>query len=152
MRLRLEVFGDVQVDRELLRFTGRLTDASPAFAQLADDFNRIEREQFKTEGGRSSKWVPIKAATRRAKIKRGLDPRILHATHRLRDSLTKPSGPDVVRKIRPDSLEVGSTVPYGVFHQRGTRTLPRRPPVDLTEGDRRRWVQVLQRFLVEGST
>lgn len=153
VRLNLDVFGDQQISRELLRFAKRGTDMSPAFKIIADDFLDIEKRQF-TSAGRygSGGWRPLAPSTVAYKARRGLDPRILHATLRLRKSLTQRSGPDVIRKISNDEMFVGTRVKYARHHQHGAprANLPQRRPVELPDRDRKNWMKILQRFLVEG--
>src|SRR5205807_5567870 len=86
---------------------------------------------FRSQGG-SDRWAPLAASTVAYKARHGLDPRILHATLRLRKSLTTFDGEDHIFEITEDEMMVGSRTPYGIFHQsRRPRTrLPRRPPVN----------------------
>lgn len=157
MRLELDVFGDVQLAREILRFERVADNLEPAFRDLTDDFRTIEARQFSTQGGyRSGGWAPLAASTLAAKVRRGLDPRILHATHKMRDSFTQRDHPDHVEEIDADGFFVGSRAvsdrgfPYPAAHQRPLRGQARRRPVELNEQDRRRWVKRIQREFVEG--
>lgn len=150
MRFELDILGEKQVSRDLMRFGERADDMTPALSELADDFLRIEKKQFRSQGGYASGgWAPLAPSTLLAKAQRGLDPRKLHATLALRRSLTSRGG-DHVRRIYPDRMEVGTQVDYAIFHQHGTSRMPRRRPVELRGSDRRRWIKVLQRFLVYG--
>ena len=153
LRLQLEVFGDVQLDRELLRFSGRVTDLRPVWEALAADFEAIEAGQFNSQGARGSGgWQPLAESTVRQKARHPeWDQRILHRTLALRNSLTDAGAPGAVRQIAPAEMLVGSTVAYGVFHQQG-KGVPRRRPVELTAADRRRWVKAVQQYVVTGRT
>lgn len=148
--------GDVQVSRELLRFTHRVEDASPAFEDIADDLRDIETEQFDSQGGRSSGgWKKLKDVTLAAKRAAGLDLRILHATLAMRRSLTEKSDPAHIEKITKDSLTFGSSDPKLPIHQKGSADgahPPQRRPLELTKLDRNNIVKKLQRFMVEGVT
>lgn len=153
MHIRLEVSGDVQVARDLLRFGDRGADLSPAYRVIGDDFLQLEERQFASEGSYASGgWAPLAQSTLTRKARLGLDMRILHATLRLRDSLTRQGAADSIRRITSDEVVLGTSVPYASFHQTGGERLPRRRPVELREADRRRWVKVIQRFLVTGQT
>jgi phage gpG-like protein len=154
VRLELDVFGDKQVARELLRLGDRAADARPAWNAIIDRLLLLEREQFDSEGGRASGgWKPLAPSTVADKARRDLDPRILHATGRLRDSLTRRTGGDAVRESHPNEMRFGTDVPYARYHQQGTGRMPRRREIELTETDRHQmFVQVLQRFLVTGET
>lgn len=151
MRFSLDVFGDVQFARDLLRFGDRAMDMRPAFDEIHRSFLAIERRQFESEGQFSGSWAPLKEGTVAAKNRQGLDPRILHATLSMRRSLTSPTHANHVYWATMDEAFMGSKDPKVKFHQFGTkRNLPRRRPVELTKVHRARWVKILQRHLVEG--
>jgi len=154
--IEIEVDGDVQISRELLRFTGRIEDASPAFEAIADDLRDVEKEQFDSQGGRSSGgWKKLAASTIAAKAAAGLDSRILHATLAMRRSLTEKSDPAHIEKITKDSLTFGSSDEKLPIHQHGSadgQHPPQRRPLELTKMDREGIVKKLQRFMVEGVT
>lgn len=148
MRFDLSVDGDVQISRRLLRLGDRVEDARPAFRRVADDLMGIERQQFASQGGRAHAWPPLAQATQEAKSRAGLDPRILQATGRLRDSLTGRSG-DQKLLITDTFMIFGTNVKYAGYHQ-GGRGVPQRRYLDLTAMDRRRLVKTLQRELIGG--
>lgn len=153
MLLELEVAGDVQLRRELLRWKGAVADASPAFDRMivggGRDFmglRRLEQRQFQSQGKfASAGWAPLAPSTVRAKARRGLDPRILHATGDLAASLA--GGPGSIEISQAHQLIFGTSVKYGRFHQSGTSRMKRRRPLELREQDRRAMVNVLQRHL-----
>lgn len=155
MLIELEIFGDVQLRRELLRFKDATADASPAFEQIlmgtgrgSFSLRKIEGKQFATQGKfASGGWTKLAPSTVAQKARRGLDPRILHATGRLSASLTGP-GPGHIEIVTPQSMIFGTEVPYARFHQSGTHRMPRRRPIELREQDRRGMVRTLQRHLL----
>lgn len=152
MLLEIQVYGESQINRELLRFGARAVDARPAWELIADDMGDITKAQFETEGGaRSGGWVPLKPETLAAKQNKGLDSRILHATLALSKSF-ESGDPGHIQVMTPQTMEWGSKVPYGVYHQSTAprRVLPRRPIIDFTELDRQSFVKTLQRWVVEG--
>lgn len=158
MELRLEIFGDVQLSRDLLRFRERGMDMRPVFHNLADDFLDIETRQFESEGRYASGgWQPLTPDYLAWKVRHDLDPRILHATLAMRNSLTVRGAPGQVRRITRDEMFVGTDVrskrgfPYPAVHQNPKRSpLPRRRPVELREADRDNWVKQVQYYLVYG--
>lgn len=153
MRITFDIAGDVQFDREILRLTERAEDVKPAFEHIVDRIEGWERQQFETEGGRaSSGWRPIKQSTIDAKRRAGLDTRILHATHALRDSLTNTYADGAIREIGKQELKYGTEVPYAGVHQRGRKdgTMPARKPLEFREDDRRQIVKDLQAWIVRG--
>jgi phage gpG-like protein len=148
MRLSVDVFGDVQLDRRLLRFEEHAGDLSPVFEALADDFLDLEGRQFASEGGfASGGWAPLAPSTVR---RRGTAHPILTDSGDLRASLTQRDGKGSVRRISDDEMFVGTDVDYAQYHQTGTRRMPRRRPVELRNADRQRWVKAMQRFLTTG--
>lgn len=150
MKVDFEVFGDQQLSRELVRWGDRADDLSPAFEAFADGVVAIERKQFGSQGRYASGgWARLQPTTLAAKAAAGLDPRILHATLRLRKSLTSKSHADHVRDIGRDEVFVGTSVPYARYHQQG-RGVKRRRPVELTARDRRNAVKTIQLWLARG--
>ncbi len=157
MRLSLEAFGEQVFSRELLRVGNNAGDMRPAFDQIHLLLLGAERRQFETQGGYSGGWRPLAASTVAYKARNNLDPRILHATLRLRNSLTQPGHPDHVYETTPNEMFVGSRVPYGGYHQAGgDPNPPRRRSVDFSQGGGPRVkndiVKVLQKHLLGGGT
>jgi len=150
MWLNVDVFGEVQFSRELLRIVDRTTDMRPAWQAVHRSFLGAERRQFATEGGTySGGWAPLKPTTVASKIAAGLDPRVLHATLRLRRSLTSELSADHVFRMSFDEMFVGSSVPYGVHHQFGTKFMQRRRPVEFNDALRKRWVKIMQSWIMK---
>lgn len=150
MRIVLDVFGDVQLDRTLLRFADRTDDMTDVLTALADDFLKIERRQFRGEGTFSAGWAPLTERYARRKATKYPGAKILVAEGDLMASLTKRGARNAVREITRDSLLVGTTDPKARYHQRGTETMAQRRPVELSKGARDRWVRGIQRYYVTG--
>jgi phage gpG-like protein len=152
MRLLLDVAGDRQLDRTLLRMAGRADDMSDALGAVGDMLAGAETRQFSSQGTYASGgWAPLAPSTLARKAALGQGDRILVATGELRDSLTRRTGGgNALREVTPSSLVFGTTVPYARFHQQGTGRMPQRRPLELTEGDRRQSVRILQRFVTDG--
>lgn len=154
MNLTIDVFGDTQFSRELLRIGDRAEDMTPVFRELADDFLQMEREQFDSEGRHSGGWTPLKPSTIESKQRRGLDPRILHATLALRKSLTVLGAAGQIRKISADELVLGTDVrseegfPYPAAHQRPLRGQTRRRIIEFTPFKRVEWTKAIQRHIL----
>jgi phage gpG-like protein len=147
--ISFEVWGDKQVERELLRLSHAAADMRPAGKRFMEYMRSVERSQFDSEGRTGSGgWAPLKPSTVANKAARGLDPRILRATDRLRRSLTNKTSPDHIEEINADSFVFGSRVPYGRYHQKGTRRMPQRRPVELSERNRRAVVKIIQSHLL----
>lgn len=152
-RLNFSVYGEDILSRELLAFSARGTDMAPAFAALALDLMGEIEKQFDTEGEHvGGKWAPLQPSTSAFKEQRGLDPRILHATLQLRNSLISEDAPGNVLAITPESMTFGTSVEYGKYHQstKPRQVLPRRPFLDLSESFKVDAVRGLQHYLVTG--
>jgi phage gpG-like protein len=146
-RIRLEFYGEAQLDRTLARFSAG--DLRPVWEELAGRFASVEGRQFRSEGRYGSGgWAPLSADYAEWKHAHYPGKPILERTGRLVASLTRRPFP--VEVITPASMTIGSDVDYGEFHQRGGGRLPQRRPVELPESERRAWVNRIQRYIVQG--
>jgi phage gpG-like protein len=137
MRIELDFFGEDLVASTIVGHGQRAQDLRPAFRRVVKTLQASAERQFDTEGVYGSGgWAPLAPSTKRQKAAKGLDPRILHATGRLKGSLQGKNA-DKISRISRQSLVFGSYTSYAVFHVRGTARMPRRRPMQLTKGDRR---------------
>lgn len=152
MRLDLETFGEKQFSREILRVGENAGDMRPAFDQVHELILDVETRQFSTQGAAySGGWKPLAASTRARKRRLNLDPRILHATLRLRKSLTMKTHVDHVYRATADSMFVGTRVKYAGVHQKPiTSPIPRRRPIEFSDAVRKDILKILQRHLLGG--
>jgi hypothetical protein len=151
VKISLEVFGEAAISRELLRFSERALDASPAFEVIADMFYDSEKKQFASQGDyASSGWAPLTATYAAWKNKKYPGKTILELTGALYDSLTGPDSDEGTKTVTPDTLTIESSDRSGPFHQFGTNKMPMRKPVELPEGVKIDMVKVLQSWLVHG--
>lgn len=149
-KLEISIFGEKLVSRTLTRFAENADDMRPAFDKIHKFFLKtIETTQFNSQGAFSGGWAPLAPSTLAGKRRAGLDPRILHATLRLRKSLTNSTSSDHVYKVTADGMELGSKVPYGRYHQSGTVNMPQRRPVQFTAEHKREMVKMLQQHLMD---
>lgn len=150
MRVDIDILGEKQVARRFDLMAGRAVDMRPAFERTADVLADATKKQFDSQGKQASGgWQPLKAATVRRKQSAGLDPRILHATLRLRRSFERGDTNSIVI-LQADEMRFGTRVPYAARHQRGGGTLPQRRIGQYTEATKRKAVQPLQLYLVRG--
>jgi phage gpG-like protein len=151
VRIVFEISGDRQIERELLRVSDRAGDVSPAFDRIIDLWVDETAEQFATEGAHASGgWAPLAQSTLRRKTARLFTGGILHESGSLERSLTDRGDANMIVEVSPDEVAWGSRVDYAQFHQTGTTRMPRRRPVEFTEGARRETVRILQRFVITG--
>jgi phage gpG-like protein len=150
--VKVEVFGEQIVHRRMVRFEAGLIDASDAFREIITLLRASTVANFRTRGvSGGSRWRDLAPATVARKRRLGLDPRILRATHRLYNSFVS-DGADHVEEVGPVSMRWGSRVPYGIYHgsSQPRRVIPYRPPVKLSEVDKRDIAKILQRAIVGG--
>lgn len=150
--IQIDAYGETLVHRELMRFSENLMHPQHALQVAANVLRVAAREQFDTHGAASGGWAALKAATLEQKRRHGYPPDILHATGALERSLVSKFDPRHVERLSGDSLTFGSAVTYGRFHATGTRKMPRRPPLALSDAMKVRLVKDLQAALLGGVT
>lgn len=144
MRLRVEAIGQAVVERQLLAMADRTADATPAMDAVIDGLYESARKQFESQGSYGgTPWPAIAQSTVERKMREGLDLRILHATLDLRDSLTQPGGANVAI-ARRDGVIFDTTIPYAKYVKE------RRPLLAPPEAERRQWVKIVQRWIIDG--
>lgn len=155
------------IQKRLEDFEASLGDYSAAFAAIADDFGDMVAEQFATQGeSGGTPWADLAPSTLRRKKSGG---GILNDTGALLRSLVDPEAPDHVETGDKLSLEIGTDLPYAMFHQVGTgwglglaslppaprhgHGVPMRPVLVLTADHEERWVGfVMQQIQAEART
>jgi phage gpG-like protein len=151
-RFRLDIAGEVQMDRGIARFSDGVADYRPIWGVIAGDFHALEKRQFKTEGAEGgSKWQelsPIYAGWKQAHYP---GTRILQRTGDLERSLTEENDLNGVRIEARKTLTLGSKVPYAIYHQsiEPRKLLPRRPEIMLTEKFKRSVMHHMHGYLVQ---
>lgn len=152
MDLLIEIHGDQQVARKLLRFADRVLDATEAFEAIAQDLYRIEREQFNTEGKYGSGgWEQLADSTIARKLHspdaktRGNAHNILRATDALMRSLVDEGAPGNIKIVQPHQLVFGTKVPHAKYHQPDPQ---RRRELEIPRRDRADLVRIMQRELL----
>lgn len=154
LTLQIESYGETIVKRSLLRFAEDLENPRPGLEAVADLLRHDVEEQFDTEGGHASGgWQALSDKRVEEKARLGLDPRILRASGALMESLTRKFDSRHIERLSGASLTFGSNVLYGVYHQSSLpRTvIPFRPPIALTEEDKREMVKAMQAALAKGN-
>jgi phage gpG-like protein len=152
VRFELEVHGEKLISRRLQRMEQASLHAKPAFVAIGLRLLAYELALFESGGASGGdRWERLEASTVREKVRKGQDPRVLHASRRLRRSLTQRGNPDQLRRSHDDRIEFGSRLPYAKYHQTGTRHMPARPPLQMTELQKRELTRILQRHIMRGA-
>lgn len=137
--------------RRIITVGEHAANLAPAYMWISRDFERIETSQFETKGAYGGHpWAPISDSWAKQKAAAGGDPRVLHFTLALRNSLTRRNARGAVRTVRPDSLTMGTRIPYSHFHVTGTRYMDARQPIVIPGHDRRRWNKALTYYIMHG--
>jgi len=139
------------VSQALESFEDALADNAPALRQIADDFREMIAQQFASEGRAEGTPWP-------ARVGAGLAPpsrRAMHTspllvrTGALRAALTTPGAAGSVEELYGGSLTLGTRLPYALFHQLGTRRMPARPILVLSDERSQRWAELVRSAIEE---
>jgi phage gpG-like protein len=154
-RFRLEIAGEVQMDRGIARFADGVSDYRPIWPVIEDDFYAQVKAQFKSEGTEGGeRWAPLSAAYAAWKERHYPGNPILQRTGNLEKSLTSGADPNAVKIEERKTLTLGSKIPYAIYHQSPLprKRLPRRPEIMLTEGFKRGVMAHIHGYLVQVAT
>lgn len=144
LQFRFEVDGEIQLRRYLDILAENISDFTVIFEKIADDFRDTMSGVFSAEGafeGRS-RWAPLSPDYAIQKARKFPGRPILHATGKLRKSLTTESDGHICQ-ITPTTLKIGTSDEKAIFHQRGTRKMPQREIVRLTQSQKSRWTRII---------
>ena len=133
----------------------RISDMSPVWEYIADDFATKEGTVFKRGGASSGfdKWAPLKQSTIDRKLsspyKKNAS-RILVRTGNLRASLTQRSHSNFIFRSNRSYMEIGTSVKYAGIHDKGDPRsgLPQRTLIRIPDKVKRKWNSVILRHLV----
>lgn len=154
-RFRLDIAGEVQLDRGIARFSEGCTDYRPIWPVIEDDFYAQEKAQFESEGAEGGeKWQALTPEYAGWKETHYPGMPILQRTGDLVRSLTTANDPNGVRIEARRTLTLGSKIPYAIYHQSPAprKVLPRRPEIMLTEAFKRSVMHHLHGYLVQVAT
>ncbi len=117
-------------------------DFTPAWPKVERVVLDMERRQFETEGAYGGeRWEPLNPSYAELKRREHGELGILRRNDVLFTSLTRKGALGHFYNAGPNFVEVGTTIPYGEYHQRGHESptrLPRRkviptPPREIGE-------------------
>lgn len=142
---------ETQFNRAFSRFGDDLNDFSELWPVLIGFFERIEQEQFATEGkSGSGGWPALSPAYAERKALQYPGAKILQRTMALNNALTQSGAGGALRIMQALYMIFGvdvNEIPYARFHQTGTGKMPMRKPVQLNEANKKDLMQIIHRFL-----
>lgn len=121
IRPKVQILGEDAARLKVLSLAKRARNLSPLFrGAITTSIHRFFRKQFSTQGQEGGDpWDPLSLATERIKSNIGRSHGVLQRSRRLWASLTKRNGPESINKVTAHSVEVGTIVPWAMFHQKG---------------------------------
>lgn len=142
--------GDRRVKQLLSEMVDRTTGVAAVWPSVGDVIADNLDQQFTTEGSHflGKQWAPLTPNYLRWKVKHGFDPRRLHQTTAMRDSLT--SRPMAVEQYRDMSATFGTNDEKAAFHQNGTKFMAQRKILEVTEDLADDVNSVVARYIFEG--
>ena len=146
--ISIETIGEERFIRGFNRIEADMADMRPIFQDISLDFYRREKQIFARQGDPVG-FKALSPAYKKWKSLHFPGRKIMQLTRRLMISLTDPDrakAGDVVKKIGRKAAEFGSIVPYVHRHQMGTRGMPKRMIVQLTEKDKIRWGRMIHEW------
>jgi phage gpG-like protein len=143
LKIRLNVDGLYATENMLKSPASRATKMRPAMDVIMTRMLGHEFEVFNTSGGNVGReWEPTESG-------KGVGD-ILVGSGRLMRSLTIPHGPESIQIVTDSDIRYGSKVPYFGFHDRGTRYIPKRPPIMFSAVNAREYYRIMQNYLFHG--
>jgi len=142
-----EVDGEQQLSRFFDYASEEMPNWKDVFAEWGKDFRETQHSVFMNEGafeGRT-RWAELSPAYAEWKAQVYGETRILVRTRRLWNSLISEQHTDHIHDYDENEMRVGTSVPYAIFHQRGTMNMPQRKVLELTQPQKTRWVRICRR-------
>ena len=151
INLGFKVEGQDQLLDALTELELSFKDFRPLFRDAAKLFYEFEKEAFDTEGESSDagEWQELSPLYALMKERRHPNKTILRRTDALYRSLTQPNARGSIRRVTETELEIGTSIPYAIYHQVGTSRMPARPLIALTAQQERQMATFLRRGLAE---
>lgn len=155
--IRIDTLGETDINHRLLRFATRAGGAAPALELIHEYLAGVAAAQFSSAGAASGHpWAPLLQVTvdrkNRSKdpLTKGNAGRILEASGRLKDSLTRAGDPNMVHVVTHDTMIYGTKLKYGQEHQKPEAGKTQRKPVDLTLRNKAVMIKTLQLWITRG--
>ena len=146
----LEVEGADKLQVVVSRWEQAISDIAEIEQPIYAYLRKTMGKQFVTQGAYVwHRWEALSLKYASWKQRHYPGRTVLYLTGRLRRSLTKPGADTVARRLSRTQLEFGSTVPYAMYHQLGTRKMPQRKIIDFTRREAEGIVRIWQRRLLQ---
>jgi len=134
LQFHLQIDGKMRMARGLARLAESLADYRPVWPAIEDEFRTLIADQFRTKGEEGgAPWAPLSDPYAHWKAVHDPGRPILQRTGDLYRSLTGAHDSNAVRAAEGKSLTLGSRLPYAIYLQKGTRRMPARKAIQLTE-------------------
>jgi len=135
-KLTLDVPNAKRLDIAFAGLAAEIKDWTDLWPAVIDQIEKAEERAFSTQGALTEhgEWAPLSPDYAKAKRKKYGDQMIETASSRMRDSLTGHTG-ETIEELEPLRMRFGTSVPYAVWQQMGTKKMPARRLLDLTEED-----------------
>lgn len=150
--VKFEVAGEKQIVRRFEGFTANLDNLVPAFKKILKSFYAGEKKQFETEGGwGSGGWMPLSPsyAARKDPALKILESSSGDLGRALRGEVPANTQGNV-EIIESNMLIMGTDIDYAIYHQKGTRKMPMRKPIELPEAERKKWTSIIHKHIWKG--
>lgn len=153
IELSAKTYGDAQQMSAMMRGASQAAeDISAAMPAVAARFHVQMARRFAEQGagGPSGAWTshPLSPAYARWKQTHFPGRGMLELTGALKRSLTS-FGEGSVTLYGPSSVYISSTVDYAGYHQAGTGTMPRRPPIEPSDKEVSEWAVEVWRYYMK---
>ncbi len=151
IKIELSITADdeIKFKRALIAYNDNLRDLSRYWEHYAlPTIRESIAGQFPKSGAHEGlpAWTPLSARYASYKARRYPNTPILVRSGRLRNALAEITG-DSIATIEPDRLTYGTSVPYALYHQRGTRKMPARPILRLSNPLKNRLMRLLRSYI-----
>lgn len=104
-----------------------LQNFQPAWPRVEGVIINMLKKRFQSEGAYpQEQWAPLSPSYAKWKRSHYGNKGMLRLQDRLYGSLTEVDHSEHVFRSGPDWMETGTATPHGIYHQRGTSTMPQR--------------------------
>lgn len=150
--LQIKVDGLEGIQNKMKVVEAEIKDFTSVFHLIADDFRRTEKYKFEAEGAYdgAKKWEALSPKYAERKQKEVGHKKILEYSGKLKKSLTNKGDANHTLIIKPTKMEIGTRVKVkgwnlARLHHHGTRRLPERKIIELTDVMVKRWTDLMFR-------